>query len=148
MPRDLDDRPTALYRLRDDASRLLYVGITTDPEERFRQHASLSPWWSLVTDRSIEWHTTRPSAEEAEGIAIRDEAPLYNRAGSGGPDAVAADFPVGEEVSISQLRARLADVVHASAVGGQITFITKNGRPFVAFVPVDVAEAHEAKQTA
>jgi len=44
VPRDLTDRPTALYRLTDAAGRLLYVGITTDPAARFKKHEGTAPW--------------------------------------------------------------------------------------------------------
>lgn len=146
MPRNLDDRSTALYRLTDTDGRLLYVGITTDPEERFRQHASTSPWWPLVAHREIAWHATRPAAEKAEATAIEEETPLYNRAGSSRPQTLTEAFPVAREVSTAQLRVRLADVVHAAAIGGETTYVTKHGRRIAALVPLADAEAHEAKR--
>jgi hypothetical protein len=147
VPSPLDDRPTALYRLTDAAGRLLYVGVTTDPEERFRKHESLSPWWPLVAARAVDWQTNRPAALAAEATAIRDEAPLYNRAGSAGPDALGKDFPIGKEVSTAELRARLSDVVHKITADGGITFVTKNGRRIAALAPIAVGEAAEAELT-
>jgi predicted GIY-YIG superfamily endonuclease len=134
-------RPTALYRLKDAAGRLLYVGITTDPEARFKRHEGTAPWWPLVAERTVDWHATRPIAEKAEATAIKGEAPLYNRAGSDAPQSLAEDFPVGREVSMNQLRLRLADVLHASAVEGRTTYITSNGRRIAAIAPLDVADA-------
>ncbi|MFE7928356.1 GIY-YIG nuclease family protein [Streptomyces sp. NPDC057456] len=145
MPSDLDERPTALYRLRDAVGHLLYVGITTNPAERFRKHESLSPWWPLVAAHTVDWQTNRPAAALAEATAIRDEAPLYNRAGSDAADALGRDFPIGNEVSTAELRARLADVVHTIAVEGGITFVTKNGRRIAALAPIAVGEAAEAE---
>ncbi|MFZ4266531.1 GIY-YIG nuclease family protein [Streptomyces arboris] len=136
------NRRTALYRLADARGRLLYVGITADPDARFKKHEGTAPWWPLVTRRAVEWHSTRPEAERAELTAIGTERPLYNRAGSAAPQALAEDFPVGREVSISALRLRLADVVHAS-VQGATTYVTSGGRPIAAFVPLHVAEAAE-----
>ncbi|THA44127.1 GIY-YIG nuclease family protein [Streptomyces sp. A1136] len=137
----LTDRPTALYRCKDTTGRLLYVGVTTDPDVRFKRHEATAPWWPLVAERLVDWHPTRPAAEEAEATAIKDESPLYNRAGSDSPQALAEDFPVEREVSKNQLRLRLADVLHASAVEGRITYITSNGRRVAAIAPLAVAEA-------
>lgn len=145
MPRQLDDRPTALYRLTDADGRLLYVGITTDPETRYKKHEGTAPWWPLVVGRSVEWHPTRPAAEHAETTAIKEEAPAYNRAGSTTPQRLAEDFPTGEEVSVERLRLRLADVVHGSAVEGRTTFVTYDRRRVAAIVPLNVARAAEAR---
>ncbi|MFE7899204.1 GIY-YIG nuclease family protein [Streptomyces sp. NPDC057424] len=70
--------PTALYRLRDDADVLLYVGITDNLERRYKDHAKDKPWWTEVAARSVEWFPTRNHAVAAEAIAIRAEQPRYN----------------------------------------------------------------------
>jgi predicted GIY-YIG superfamily endonuclease len=36
---------TALYRLYDATDQLLYVGISTNPEERWKTHTMLKSWW-------------------------------------------------------------------------------------------------------
>jgi hypothetical protein len=77
-------RRTALYRLFDSAGRLLYVGITFNPSDRWRGHSGTKSWWKDVTRREVEWHTTRSAAERAETTAITDERPLYNVAGVDG----------------------------------------------------------------
>lgn len=46
-----------------------------------------------------------------------------------------ADF-VDPEVSISDLRVKIADVVNATVVDGKITYITNRGRRIAAIVPV------------
>lgn len=73
---------TALYRLYDAHGALLYVGITSDPERRWKQHAieRADTWWPQVARRSVEWVGTRTAAEEAEVKAITEERPLHNRA--------------------------------------------------------------------
>jgi predicted GIY-YIG superfamily endonuclease len=71
--------PTALYRLRDQSGALLYVGITDNPERRWKDHAKDKSWWPDVKDRSVEWLPTRDHALAAEATAIRAERPRYNR---------------------------------------------------------------------
>lgn len=145
MPRN-EAAPTALYRLFDEAGRLLYIGITTNPEQRFSSHASTAPWWPLVADKKVEWLSNRQGAERAEVEAIKAEGPLYNRAGSDSPGNVTLDFSDFADMSIGQLRNRLADVVQATAVRGRITYVTSHGRRVAAIVPVPDAEAIEAKR--
>lgn len=70
---------TALYRMHDRFERLLYVGITKRSMDRFSQHASNKPWWAYVARIDIEHFPTRGAALEAERLAIRSEAPLYNK---------------------------------------------------------------------
>ncbi|MER5843221.1 GIY-YIG nuclease family protein [Streptomyces prasinus] len=72
------DTPTALYRLRDKTGRLLYVGISDSPLRRWPEHAADKPWWSDVSDLSLEWLESRPAALAAEAHAIQTEKPLYN----------------------------------------------------------------------
>lgn len=144
----LADCPTAVYRLFDSEGRLLYVGIARDPEERFKGHASTSPWWPRVACREIGWQPTRCKAEERETEAIRTEGPLYNRAGSASPMNVTIDFSDIEEISIGALRNRLADVVNAAAVRGQVVYVTSRGRRVAAVVPVPLAEAVEERRAA
>jgi predicted GIY-YIG superfamily endonuclease len=72
------DTPTALYRLRDKSDTLLYVGISDSPTRRWVEHAADKPWWSDVSDLSMEWFEDRPTALAAEARAIRTEKPLHN----------------------------------------------------------------------
>jgi len=70
--------PTALYRLYDANGSLLYVGISSDPSKRFREHRSASQWWPLVASRRVEWLRHRPAAQQAERKAIEAESPAWN----------------------------------------------------------------------
>lgn len=70
--------PTALYRLRDQVGELLYVGITDNPERRWKDHGKDKPWWAQVADRSVEWLPSRDRAVAAEAEAIRAERPRHN----------------------------------------------------------------------
>ncbi|MEU3665778.1 GIY-YIG nuclease family protein [Streptomyces virginiae] len=69
---------TALYRLRNDRCRLLYVGISDAPLRRWPEHAKDKEWWPEVADFSLEWFESRGAALAAEAAAIRAEAPKYN----------------------------------------------------------------------
>lgn len=72
------NEPTALYRLYGPGGTLLYIGVTDDPERRFKQHRDTKPWWPQVAKKTIEWHPTRRRALAAEATAIKDETPAHN----------------------------------------------------------------------
>jgi len=75
-------RRTAVYRLFDGEGRLLYIGITFNPRDRWNGHSGTKSWWKDVVRREVEWHETRAEAERAEVAAIRAEHPLYNIVGA------------------------------------------------------------------
>lgn len=75
---EIQSIPTALYRLYDIHDELLYVGITTDTVQRWKQHARERYWWPEVTRWTIEEHPDRLSAESAEMFAIKLETPRHN----------------------------------------------------------------------
>lgn len=139
---------TALYRLFDAAGRLLYVGISANPEERLKSHASTAPWWPLVASREIAEYPSRDAAEGAETEAITTEHPLYNRAQSATPMNVTRDFADLTDMPVGQFRIRMADVVNAAVVRGQTTYLTSHGRRIAAVIPLTEAEAIEARQQA
>jgi excinuclease UvrABC nuclease subunit len=70
---------TGVYRLFDAEGSLLYVGLTCDPDGRWRQHSHQKPWFKSVDRHTVEWHDTRIEARRAEVVAIKTEGPLYNR---------------------------------------------------------------------
>jgi hypothetical protein len=71
----------AVYRMFDQAGRLLYIGRSGRAGGRFDQHAEKRrfPLVSLIT---LEWHATYAAAVLAERRAIAAEKPRYNIAGS------------------------------------------------------------------
>lgn len=74
----MDERRTALYRFYDAAGTLLYIGVSLDVRQRWKQHALDKTWWPEVAERTVEWHDSYPKALYAESAAIRAERPLYN----------------------------------------------------------------------
>lgn len=67
----------AVYRMFDENGRLVYVGQTAHPGQRFGQHAE-KRWFTLVTTITLEWHDTHAQAVLAERDAIEAERPRYN----------------------------------------------------------------------
>ncbi|MFI5867676.1 GIY-YIG nuclease family protein [Streptomyces sp. NPDC051546] len=74
-----EDGRTALYRLFGASGRLLYVGVTANPQSRWRTHAAESPWWNEVCLREIEWLPTRADALIQEAAEIAARRPGYNK---------------------------------------------------------------------
>ncbi len=69
---------TALYRLFDWTGVLLYVGISNNPESRFRQHRTQKSWWAQVDGISFEWFESRYKPSLADSQAISTESPRHN----------------------------------------------------------------------
>lgn len=80
-----NDTPTTLYRLFDQAGDLLYVGISTRPLQRVREHSKGQTWWTEVASQTFEHHPTRSEAARAELAAIRTENPRHNIVGAKPP---------------------------------------------------------------
>jgi predicted GIY-YIG superfamily endonuclease len=69
----------ALYRFFDADGVLLYVGITSDIEQRWSRHANdRKSWWPHVAKKTVEWLDNRWEASQAEARAVRDEGPMHN----------------------------------------------------------------------
>jgi predicted GIY-YIG superfamily endonuclease len=75
---------TALYRLYDAEDDLLYIGISRDPEKRFKAHAHDKNWWHCVRYVDLTWFSNYPAARQAENAAHRSERPPYNGMGHTG----------------------------------------------------------------
>lgn len=68
-----------LYRFFDAQGNLLYVGITNDPEQRFRGHQGDKSWYHHVATAKMEHFETRAELMAAEIAAIEGEKPKYNK---------------------------------------------------------------------
>ncbi|MFJ7999002.1 GntR family transcriptional regulator [Streptomyces sp. NPDC096310] len=69
---------TALYRLYDADDRLLYVGISRTPEDRWKRHDLFKWWWPKVARKTATWLPNWADALKAEAAAIREEKPRFN----------------------------------------------------------------------
>jgi predicted GIY-YIG superfamily endonuclease len=78
------NRRTSLYWLYDERDRLLYVGITSSPLDRFLAHAGAKEWWRVATIR-LQHFETRPEAATAEAAAIALHQPPWNAGVAAGP---------------------------------------------------------------
>ncbi|MFD3363596.1 GIY-YIG nuclease family protein [Streptomyces albidoflavus] len=83
MPSQGSPGPTALYRFYDPAGELLYVGITQNPEVRWRAHKRHQLWWLDVDRKEVTWLETRTEAERAEREALQVERPRYDHTRAG-----------------------------------------------------------------
>ena len=83
-----------LYRFFNRHGRLLYVGITIDPERRTKEHAARAwhatgAWFGEVAAVRMEFFPDERSARAAEMEAIKAEWPLCNIHGN--PDTTWRD---------------------------------------------------------
>ena len=81
----MEPRPTALYRLYDADGALLYIGFSTDPTRRWKEHRKEMLWWPEVARKDVEWLpvSDEPEVRHTEVSAIRTENPRYNKTGFG-----------------------------------------------------------------
>lgn len=69
----------ALYRHFDIADILIYVGVSSAPIIRGKQHAATADWTRFAVRMEAVWYASREEAEAAEIRAIRAELPVFNR---------------------------------------------------------------------
>jgi len=69
---------TALYRFFDVDSDLLYVGVTKDFGQRWKDHMGSKGWFGEIHRMSVVWYADAKAALEAEEEAIKDEMPRHN----------------------------------------------------------------------
>lgn len=67
-----------LYRCFNKKDALLYVGMTSDPEHRFKSHRETKIWWKYVDHITLQPYPNRRQLEYAETSAIRMETPKFN----------------------------------------------------------------------
>jgi predicted GIY-YIG superfamily endonuclease len=74
------DAPCAVYRCYDAEEQLLYVGISADLRERFRQHNGHGAHWIPFMVRvDLTWHPDRETAADVERSLIDGLRPLFNK---------------------------------------------------------------------
>lgn len=67
-----------LYRCFSRRKLLLYVGMTNNPEYRFKQHSRDKIWWKYVDRITLQPFKSRQLLTEAEAAAIQIEKPKFN----------------------------------------------------------------------
>lgn len=67
-----------LYRFYSKTGQLLYVGITTNPPQRFKAHGREKDWWGQVAGITCESYDNRNDLLSAERRAIQVERPEHN----------------------------------------------------------------------
>jgi predicted GIY-YIG superfamily endonuclease len=73
---------TILYRLRDADLNLIYIGITWNPQDRWRKHRRTKSWWPLVRYVDLQCCSSEDRALAIELAAIKNELPRYNKRGA------------------------------------------------------------------
>lgn len=80
--------PGVVYRCFDAGGRLIYVGATSNLEQRLNAHRTRAWWYSLLERIDTEPHPTMEAAYAAEKVAIQEETPVFNLRCSGGEATV------------------------------------------------------------
>lgn len=71
-----DDR-CAVYRCLDEHGKLVYVGISSNPNSRWTCHKK-KVWWDLVADIKVRWYGSRHEAKRHETRLIKRHRPPAN----------------------------------------------------------------------
>lgn len=130
MP-DIESQPTAVYRLYARDGRLLYVGMTNNPDVRFANHELTKGWWKQVEEKVIEWHPDRATARLHEAAAIKGEAPAFNAMHvAAGP----------HDVPLRDARNKLSALVDEVCFRREPKWITYFGRPMAVLVDSEFYE--------
>jgi predicted GIY-YIG superfamily endonuclease len=76
----LQNQKTATYELYAEDGTAMYIGLTANPNRRFKEHQSNQGWWHQVdlTKTNITWHSNRQEAQDAEEALIKEKRPIYN----------------------------------------------------------------------
>jgi predicted GIY-YIG superfamily endonuclease len=70
---------TTKYTIQDNKGKTKYVGITSNPDRRFKQHAKTKAWWQEEGDKiKTKSYSTREKAAKAEKKDIKKKSPEYN----------------------------------------------------------------------
>jgi hypothetical protein len=72
------NRACAVYRWFAPGGRLLYVGRSADPDQRWISLRSSERWTHLACRRSLEWYESVAEAKAAARDAIKTAGPVFN----------------------------------------------------------------------
>ncbi|MFJ2630904.1 hypothetical protein ACIO6U_02930 [Streptomyces sp. NPDC087422] len=133
---DIENQPTAVYRLYETGGRLLYVGMTNNPDVRFKWHSRMH-WWHRVARKDVEWHSDRTAARHHEAAAIKSEEPILN--------AMHAAAGV-DDVPLRDARPKLSQIVDQVRVQHVSRWLTRFGERTVAVVHPEFHDAAVANE--
>jgi hypothetical protein len=112
------NNPHAVYRIRNAAGELLYIGCSQSICGRLSGHSSTQPWAHAIARIDVEWFDDELLGRRAEAAAILAESPRYNVI-QVEPDNVG----MLEQNELE--RPRRGDGIHCPKCGGEI----ENKRP-------------------
>lgn len=78
---NLLETPTAVYRCYDADGRLLYVGMSINPQGRLASHRLYAPWFPRMVRFTAQWFPDRATARAEELRVMRAESSLHNQEG-------------------------------------------------------------------
>lgn len=111
--------PTALYRHYDAEGRLLYVGVTNNPDRRKAYHQAQSDWIGATVRVDVQWHQSRSIALAAEAKAICEENPIHNKHHA---DKVGAKFAeTGRRIKAFRVASGMSQTELARHLGFNVT---------------------------
>jgi hypothetical protein len=70
---------SAVYRIFGDGQRLLYIGSSERPRQRWHEHRNRTAWWPEARVYSLTWLPDRDTAYQVEALAIAAERPAFNQ---------------------------------------------------------------------
>lgn len=76
----------AVYELYDGRDTLLYVGMSTNPSKRWREHLESSEWSFGVAHSRIDWFDSVDEARAEEWRRIVAKRPVFNTVGNVDPN--------------------------------------------------------------
>lgn len=115
------DIPHALYRMFSTDGRLLYVGCTFNPFQRFKSHEGVKPWVTDAASVTIEWFPNKEAARKAEESAIEAEAPEWNVHGKSSPKhSIGRYHPAYDRDDRSTWSVEAKRTYHRSARQGEV----------------------------
>lgn len=69
---------TTKYTVQNNKGKPKYIGITNNPDRRFKQHAKAKEWWQEGDKIKTKSYSTREKAAKAEKKDIKKKSPEYN----------------------------------------------------------------------
>jgi hypothetical protein len=101
-------RDSFVYRTYDALGRLLYVGVTRNPRQRFAYHRASAAWFGDVASVRMTGPLPRDSARNLERLLILKAGPICNRVRKPPPPRAWADWGhvLDAEVARAEVRGR------------------------------------------